>query len=118
MIRLALVFYLLFQFLFSPFYLIPVSFSFLLSHREAGCAGTVERGGLGAPYRRGTDRNKGWGGSTGRGGVGCLVSGWGADVCVGAGRRGGHRADQIGEGETKAGRAWGLCSIGSGAITE
>ena len=63
---------------------------------------------MGAPCRRGMDWNKGWGGSAGRvgGEGGCLASGWGAVVCVGAGRRGEHRADRIWEEGTKAGRAW------------
>ena len=51
------------------------------------------------------DWDKGRGGSAGRGGVGCPVSGRGQSSASAQGAGLVHRADQIGEGGTTAGRA-------------
>ena len=84
--------------------MVPVFCPLLLPHRDTGRVGTGKQGRLGAPCRHGMARTRDVKVARGEGEVGCLALGWGADVCVGAGRRGGHRADRIGEGETKAGR--------------
>ena len=52
--------------------------------------------------------------------VGCLASGWGAVVCVSAGRRSELSADEsdFGRGEGEDETRVGLSSKGAGAITE
>ena len=74
--------------------------------------------GLGRPAAAEWIRTRDWEVARGEGGGGCLASGWGANVCVGAGRTGGAQdRPDWGRGDEDGTRG-GLCSIGAGDITE